>query len=153
MRFSGVSALGVGVQLAVVAVLATAWHLDYRAATLAGVAAAIVHNFLSHRRWTWGERRGAGDDARRRGGPSGPPASAEPEGSALRTEAAATFARFVAANGVVSIGGNVAVMIVLVGGAHVPVVPANLAAIALCGVANFWLADRLVFEGCDRTPR
>jgi putative flippase GtrA len=147
MRFSGVSALGVGVQISVIAMLASAWHVDYRAATLAGVAAAIVHNFLWHRRWTWGDRRGAvaapRDDMRvrratTRVAPTGP---------------AATFARFVAANGVVSLGGNAAVMIVLVGGAHVPVVPANVAAIALCGIANFWLADRLVFRGRDRTPR
>jgi putative flippase GtrA len=64
-----------------------------------------------------------------------------------------TFARFVAANGLVSIGGNVAVMTVLVGGAHVPIVPANAVAIALCSLANFWLADRVVFTRRDRESR
>jgi putative flippase GtrA len=59
----------------------------------------------------------------------------------------------VAANGLVSIGGNLAAMAVLVGGAHVPVVPANVAAIALCGLANFWLADRLVFGPRVRDAR
>jgi putative flippase GtrA len=142
MRFCGVGALGIGVQIAVITWLANAWHVDYRVATLAGVAAAIVHNFLWHRHWTWGDVRAATegrpytDDGRRAAGGT-----------------AATFGRFVAANGVVSLGGNAAVMIVLVGGGHVPVVPANVAAIALCGIANFWLADRLVFRGRDRTPR
>ncbi len=133
LRFSSVSALGVGVQLAVIATLASVGRVDYRAATLAGVAAAIVHNFLWHRRWTWGERghgrRATGD------------------------RAAMTFARFVAANGAVSLGGNLVVMALLVGGAHVPLVPANAAAIVLCGLANFWLADRLVFGRRDRESR
>jgi putative flippase GtrA len=142
MRFTGVGALGVGVQIAVIAWLANAWHVDYRSATLAGVAAAIVHNFLWHRHWTWRDVRVATggrpytDDGRRDTG-----------------DTAMTFARFVAANGLVSIGGNVAVMTVLVGGAHVPIVPANAVAIALCSLANFWLADRVVFIRRDRESR
>ncbi len=37
-------------------------------------------------------------------------------------------------------------MLVLVGGARLRPLPANLVAIAVCGVLNFWTSDRLVFE-------
>jgi putative flippase GtrA len=37
-------------------------------------------------------------------------------------------------------------MTLLVGGAGLPPVPANLVAIVVCSVANYWLADRVVFE-------
>jgi putative flippase GtrA len=168
MRFSGVGALGIGVQIAVIAWLANVWRVDYRAATLAGVAAAIVHNFLWHRHWTWGERREAGGHDM--GGHKGRPydgyglqTTGYDDADDMRvrrattrvapTGSGATFARFVAANGLVSIGGNVAVMTVLVGGAHVPIVPANAVAIALCSLANFWLADRVVFIRRDRESR
>ena len=53
---------------------------------------------------------------------------------------------FVAANGVVSYGGNVVIMIALVAGAGVPVLPANLLAIAACGLVTFWLGDTIVFS-------
>jgi putative flippase GtrA len=120
LRFNGVGGLGIGVQLAVIAALAHFWRVDYRAATSAGVAAAIVHNFLWHRVWTWPDRHERGIGA---------------------------FARFVAANGVVSLGGNMLVTTALVSGAHLAVVPANVGAIALCALVNFWLADRAVFGG------
>jgi putative flippase GtrA len=158
MRFSGVGALGIGVQIAVITWLANAWHVDYRVATLAGVAAAIVHNFLWHRHWTWGDVRAAtggrpyADDGRlATRADKGRPYT--DDGRRDTGDTAMTFARFVAANGLVSIGGNVAVMTVLVGGAHVPIVPANAVAIALCSLANFWLADRVVFTRRDRESR
>jgi putative flippase GtrA len=81
---------------------------------------ALVHNFLWHRRWTWAER----------------------------TEsrwATAQLLRFVTANGVVSLAGNLVVMMALVPGAHVAPVVANGIAIAICGLLNFWLADAVVF--------
>jgi putative flippase GtrA len=159
MRFSGVGALGMGVQIAVIAWLANAWHVDYRAATLAGVAAAIVHNFLWHRHWTWGDVRAAtggrpydGDGLQATGyDDTDDDTGSGPWATGYR--AAMTFARFVAANGLVSIGGNLVATTVLVGGAHVPIVPANAVAIALCSFANFWLADRVVFTRRDREPR
>lgn len=120
LRFGGVGALGVGVQLGVLALLESAAGLNYAAATFMAVAAALVHNFFWHRAWTWRDRRG--------------------HGSAL-----SQFVRFVGANGLVSLFGNVALMFVLVGACGLPAVPANLIAIATCGVANYWLGDRVVF--------
>jgi putative flippase GtrA len=118
LRFNGVGALGIGVQIAVVAALADVWHVPYQAATCAGVAAAIVHNFLWHRLWTWADRHERG---------------------------ARAFMRFAAANGLVSLAGNMIVMTVLVSGVHMAVVPSNLGAIAICSLVNFCLADRIVF--------
>ena len=120
LRFGGVGALGVGVQLAVLAVLEGAAGLNYAAATFVAVTAALVHNFFWHRAWTWRDRRG--------------------HGSAL-----SQFLRFVGVNGLVSLFGNLALMFVLVGAFGLPAVPANVVAIAACGVANYWLGDRVVF--------
>ena len=89
---------------------------------LAGVSLALLHNFCWHLRWTWGDRRLTG------------------------SRAVQAFLSFVAANGVVSFGGNIVIMIALVTGAGVPVLPANLVAIAVCGLVNFWLGDTIAFS-------
>lgn len=101
--------------------------LDYRLATALAVAAAVVHNFAWHRGWTWADRA-----------PGRP--------------TAVLFSQFALANGLVSLAGNVAGMWLLVGGAGMPVLPANAVVIAFCGLANYWLADRVVFgnPGRDR---
>lgn len=122
LRFNGVGAMGMGVQVGTIALLTGTCRADYRVATAAGVAAAVLHNYAWHRRWTWADREGA--DRR----------------------PYATLARFAVTNGAVSLVGNLAVMTMLVGGAGVPPVPANLVAIAVCSLVNYWLADRIVFE-------
>lgn len=120
-RFNAVSALGVFVQLTCVGALVHLQQVDYLVATVTGVAAAVAHNFLWHLRWTWRDRTEGGVDP------------------------AAAFGRFLLANGAVSMAGNLVLMAGLVGVAGLPVVPANLLAIALCGLVNFELGDRLVF--------
>ena len=120
--FNAVGALGIGVQLATVWALTELAGLSYIPATVFGVSLAIAHNFLWHLRWTWADRDLTG------------------------SRAAQAFVSFVAANGVVSYGGNVVVMIALVAGAGVPVLPANLLAIAACGLVTFWLGDTIVFS-------
>jgi putative flippase GtrA len=140
LRFTLVGALGVVVQIVtVVGVRQTgSWRARpgapgpglVLAATIAGVAAAVVHNFVWHRRWTWADR------ARPSPGLAG------------------QFTRFALANGAVSLGGNLGVVLVLVRLFHTPLVPATLAAIAMCSIVNFWLADRHIFhrEAAPRTP-
>jgi putative flippase GtrA len=119
-RFNVVSALGMLIQLTALWLLADVAHVDVLIATTAAVGTAVVHNFFWHRRWTWADR-----------------AAARP---------AREFIRFASANGVISLGGNIAVMAVLVQGAGVYPVPANLAAIIVCGLANFWLGNAVVFR-------
>jgi putative flippase GtrA len=129
LRFNVASALGIGVQLGVLWILTRGLHAGYITATILAVSAAVAHNFLWHWRWTWADRA--------------IPIAAAP----------AALARFAAANGAVSIVGNVIVMAILVQ-AGLPAIGANLLAIALCGLINYWLGDRVVFavRSADRTP-
>lgn len=127
LRFNAASALGIGVQLGALWVLMHWLDVGYLAATILAVLAAVAHNFVWHWRWTWADRA-----IPLRGVP-------------------AALARFVAANGAVSIVGNVLVMAILVRVAGVPAVAANLIAIALCGLINYWLGDTIVFRDVART--
>ena len=96
-----------------------------RLATAIAVGCAVVHNFVWHRRWTWGDRRTRG------------------------AAAVLTFLRFVGTNGLVSFAGNLVVMMLLVGGAGVNPVIANAIAIGSTGLVNFATSHLFVF---DRSP-
>ncbi len=123
-RFNAVGALGIVVQLAVLALLVHVVRVPYLPATLLAVEAAVLHNFAWHERWTWASR-----DAR---------------GSPLTRLAA-----FNVSNGLVSLAGNLVLMRVLVGGWNLPPLVANLAAIAVCATVNFVVSDRIVFRGAE----
>lgn len=120
-RFWGVGLLGFVVQSATLAGLADLLLLPLPMATAAAVGAALVHNFLWHRRWTWADRR---------------------EG----THALAAFGRFVAANGLVSLAGNVFLVTVLAGGLGIATLTANAVAVAACSLVNFALGEAVVFR-------
>lgn len=120
-RFNTVGALGILVQLSTIATLTEGLGVGYLAATVAGVSAAVLHNFFWHLCWTWGDR------------PFTP------------LGAVAAFLRFASGNGLVSLVGNVAIMALLTGAGGMAPLPANGVAIAACGLINFWLGDRLVF--------
>ena len=114
-------------------------HFNYLAATAIAVETAVVHNFVWHEQFTWADRtklartkfdrtklnRTKLDRASRR---------------CLRR-----FLRFNLSNGVVSILGNLALMRLLFGQAHMNYLVANALAIALCSVANFLLSETWVF--------
>ena len=121
-RFNAVGALGIGVQLTGLWVLVDLWGVAYPLATVLAVAMAVLHNFVWHQHWTWGDRRSDGSTT------------------------ALAFVRFAGTNGVISIVGNVAIMLVLVDvtGAH-PLI-ANAIAIATCGLVNFAMSDLFVFQ-------
>lgn len=53
--------------------------------------------------------------------------------------------RFQLSNGFVSICSNLVLMRLLAGWAGIPPAPANMAAIAITSVVNFWLSDKWVF--------
>ena len=121
LKFNFVGALGIGVQLAALAAL-TALGLKYLAATALAVETAVVHNFLWHERMTWRDRA-----------------------TPLFRQMLGRFLRFQMANGLISLLGNLVLMRLLVGVVHLPVLGANLGAIAACAVLNFVASDRLVF--------
>ena len=125
-RFNVVSAAGFVVQLATVAVLTEWLGVWSVAATGLGVGAAVVHNFLWHRRWTWQDR---------------------PDGS---TGPAKTFLRFATSNGLVSLAGNVLIVALLADAVGLDVVLANAVAVAACGLLNFQIGDRVVFRAARR---
>ncbi len=125
VRFNAVGALGITVQLSALWILVDRAQVNYVLATTAAVGLAVVHNFAWHWWWTWRDRAPAGG-------------------------VAGTFVIFALANGAVSLAGNLGVMAVLVTGAHVSPVAANAAAIAVCGLLNFWLGNEVVFRPVER---
>jgi putative flippase GtrA len=120
LKFNAVGAGGILLQLAALAILKSGFRLDYLLATALAVEAAVIHNYFWHERFTWADRQGGN--------------------SWLR------FAKFNLTTGLFSILGNVLVMRVLVGGAHMNYFVANLLTIATCSIVNFLVSDRFVFE-------
>jgi putative flippase GtrA len=122
LRFNAVGIIGVGVQLAVLAVLRTGFGWSIRVATLAAVESAVLHNFVWHERWTWKHRALA-----LRGLPG-------------------RLLRFNVSNGLISIVGNLALMELLAVRLHLNYMFSNLVAIGACSLLNFFVSDKLVFK-------
>jgi len=122
LRFNGVGVLGFVVQLGVLALLLQA-GMHYLAATALAVEVAVLHNFAWHERWTWRDRPAADTGTR-----------------------ASRLWRFHAANGLISLAGNLLLMRLLVGLLAMPAVPANLLAVLLCALVNYTASDRFVFR-------
>jgi putative flippase GtrA len=118
-RFNLVGAMGMVVQLGALAAINRWEPGHYLYATAAAIELALLHNFVWHLHYTWRDRR---------------------DGST-----AMQLLRFHVTNGLVSIVGNLALMRVLVHGAHMPVLVANLIAIGCCSVANFCLGNGWAF--------
>ena len=133
--FVGVGIAGFAVQALALEGLITA-GLPYPVATAFAVEAAILHNFLWHERWTWGDR-GAGLTR--------PPKPAGGRWKACGHGRLARFLRFNGATAVVSIAGNVALMWLFAGCLRLPLLVANLVAVLSLSALNFLAADRLVF--------
>jgi putative flippase GtrA len=123
LKFNLVGAIGIVVQLATLALLNSGLHVQYLLATALAVETAVLHNFIWHERFTWADRR-----------------------SLRWRDVAVRLARFNCTTGAISIGGNLLLMRLLVGQAHLPAVVANLLTIAACSVLNFLVSDRVVFR-------
>ena len=122
VRFNLAGLAGIVVQLATLWCLTTIFPAHYQLATMTAVAATIAHNFAWHWRWTWADR------------------------SLSRRSAARAFVRFSLTNGAVSLLVNLMAMPLLVTGAGLPAIPANLVAIAASGIVNFRVADAVAFQ-------
>ncbi len=123
LKFNLVGGIGIGVQLLMLAMLKAALHFDYLIATALAVEVTVIHNFLWHERFTWADRTGAG------------------------------FARFLKFNlttGLFSVAGNLLLMKLLAGLAHINYLLANGITITACSVLNFLVSDGFVFAA-DRT--
>ncbi len=121
--FNVVGIMGMGVQI-ITLVMLHSWSLmDYLPATALAVEAAILHNFMWHERWTWGDRTAGHDSGR-----------------------LARLLRFNLTIGALSIGENLLFMELLVGRLDVHYLLATLITIVSCSVLNFLVSDRLVFR-------
>lgn len=120
IRFNAVGAVGMAVQLAVLALVNRATP-HYLVATAAAIEVTLLHNFAWHVRYTWRDRAQEGP---------------------LWSQCA----RFHLSNGAVSMAGNLALMPLLVDDARMPVIGANAAAVLVCSVLNFLLGDGWVFQ-------
>jgi putative flippase GtrA len=120
LRFNLVGAGGIAVQLGMIWLLAHRLAMPPGLSTAVGVGAAVLHNYLWHRAWTWRDRPRA-------------------------TSGAIEFLMFAGANGLVSLVGNVMVVTALTSVTRIGAAPGSLVGIAICGLVNYWLADRAVF--------
>ena len=147
LRFNAVGIGGLGVQIIVLAVLVDGLRCDISIATLVAVEAAVLHNFLWHRRWTWTDRLPAPGDSPL---PAWTDERYYPRGAATATskwrETLVSFLGFHVAGGLTSLAGNLGLTALLVGYAHVHHMAASLIAVAACSMLNFLLADRFVFR-------
>jgi putative flippase GtrA len=146
-KFNLVGATGIGVQFTALFLLKNALHFQYLVATAIAVEAAVLHNFVWHERFTWADR--ISPDRTERTTMQSPHSIETNVGWNLLGLSPSFFRRlwrFHLANGTVSILGNLAMMRILVGSAHVNYLMANVIAIAVCSLANFLLSDQWVFE-------
>lgn len=126
-RFNLVGAMGMALQLSALALL-NRWNArHYLCASALSVELALLHNFIWHHHYTWRDRRD----------------SSTPLASLLR---------FHLSNGLISLGGNVMLMHILVAKAGIPLLCSNLIAIACCSVLNFAAGDRWAFTASPRLP-
>ena len=123
LAFNLVGLLGIAVQLGILAVLTLGFGWNYLVSTFLTVETAILHNFIWHERWTSVDRTTGSLEGRLR-----------------------RLLRFHAANGAVSLLGNLVLMGLFVGILQVHPVVANIGSIAICSLVNFLASDRWVFR-------
>lgn len=124
LKFNVIGIAGFALQSAALFLLTSAAHsINYLAATAVAVELAVLNNFLWHQRWTWNDRPSAG-----------------------ARETLSRLAKFNFTTGLVSLGGNLALMSLFVGRLGLPIVAANVVTVVACSVLSFVLADRLVFS-------
>ena len=123
LRFYLVGSIGTAVHLGLLVVFVRVLAMDYQIATALSVEAAVLHNFVWHRNWTWADRpvRGASATMWR-------------------------LLRFNATNGGFSLLGNLVLMRLFTGGLGMDPVVATLPSIAICALGNFLVSDRWIFS-------
>jgi putative flippase GtrA len=118
-KFGVVGTMGTAIQLGALALFTRLMHGHYLYATAAAIELTLVHNFVWHWRYTWHDRN--------------------------RTARIRRFLRFHVSSGLISMLGNLALMRMLVGEAHVPVLIASLIAVLFCSIPNYLLGNSWVF--------
>lgn len=119
-KFNLVGAMGMVVQLCVLALLNRWTEGHYLLASMIAIEATLLHNFAWHLRYTWRDRR---------------------RDSTVMTQ----LTRFHVSNGLISMLVNLVLMRWLVHASHVPVLVANCIAILCCSVLNFSVGNLWAF--------
>jgi putative flippase GtrA len=122
LRFNAVGIVGVGVQLALLALFKSVMGWSVRLSTIAAVEITVLHNFVWHERWTWAHRK-----------------------LELR-QIPIRLLRFNVSNGLISIVGNVVMMELLAVRLGLHYMISNMAAILACSLLNYFVSDKLVFK-------
>ena len=120
LRFNIVGALGFVLQTATLSALVVWTGLDTSVAVTVAVFLTASHNFLWHERYTW---------------PGLP-----------REQRWKRWASFQLSTGVLSVVSNVVVTAGVMAATGLPVVAANVVAVLVVSVVNFWVSDRVVFR-------
>ena len=142
LKFNAVGAGGIVIQVVALAILKSVFKLDYLLSTALAVEAAVIHNYFWHERFTWADRAISTSRTEREN-------KSIPSSRFLHWGIPSSWLRFLKFNGstgLFSILGNVLVMRVLVGQAHLNYFVANILTIATCSILNFFVSDRFVFE-------
>jgi putative flippase GtrA len=122
MKFNLVGAMGMGVQLAALALFSRWLGGRYLYASAAAIEVTLLHNFVWHSHYTWRDRCEKATRSRQ-------------------------LVRFHLSNGLVSMLGNLALMRLLVHEGRLPVLASNFVAILCCSVANYCLSNSWAFAG------
>lgn len=126
LKFNAVGGMGICVQMLAVYLLGAVLNCSPLWSTALGVEAAVLHNFLWHERFTWADRRSSGRVLRR-------------------------LLAFHVTAGAVSLGGNLLFVSWFLHQLHVPLLAANLLAVAACSVINFVVNDKIVFRATGKS--
>ena len=129
LKFNLVGAMGMGIQLASLALFNRCMRGHYLCASAAAIELTLLHNFIWHSLYTWRDRRN-------------------------QTPRLHQLMRFHLSNGLVSMLGNLILMRLLVHSAHLPLLVSNATAILCCSIANFCLSNRWAFvaSSCTNFP-
>lgn len=123
LRWSAVATMGFVVQTGVLALLTSTLGVHYAPAMALAVGVAVLHNAAWHDAWTWADRPARGPRAR-----------------------VERLAQLAGVTAFVSVAGGVALTVVWVRLAGLPVMAANLLTVVSLGVVNFVAAERGVMR-------
>ncbi len=122
-KFNLVGLLGAALQLLLLYLMTKRLHIAAIAATPIAVEIVVLHNFVWHEGLTWRDRD-------------------------LKSgwQRITRLWRFHLGNGFISVFGNTALVYCLVERLNAPVLPSAVAAIVLCSLINFFVADQWVYK-------
>lgn len=127
IRFNLVGVMGFLLQTLALWLLVRGAGLSAGVAITIAVLAAVSHNFAWHERFTW---------------PNLP-----------REKRFDRWLAFHISTGVVSVLTNLVITMIVMTATGLSVVPANIIAVALASVANFWINDRLIFRAAPAVTK